>query len=66
MSKSITRSVYVGLDVHKDSIDIALAEAGRATRRLSRLRVRSHISPHRTQASRREPLAAHREKIRRQ
>jgi hypothetical protein len=26
---SITSSVYVGLDVHKDSIDIALAEAGR-------------------------------------
>ena len=29
MGNSITSSVYVGLDVHKDSIDIALAEAGR-------------------------------------
>ena len=29
MGKSITSSVYVGLGVHKDSIDIALAEAGR-------------------------------------
>ena len=29
MGKSITSSVYVGMDVHKDSIDIAAAEAGR-------------------------------------
>jgi transposase len=29
MSQSITNCLYVGLDVHKDSIDIAVAESGR-------------------------------------
>ncbi len=29
MSQSITNRLYVGLDVHKDSIDIAVAESGR-------------------------------------
>ncbi len=29
MSQFITNCLYVGLDVHKDSIDIAVAESGR-------------------------------------